>query len=142
MAEIKNLQRLIAKLDARVAKAIKDSEVSAVVGYTAGYAIYVHENMEIWPPGMRLAGQPRPRGRGYYWDPQGQAQPKFLEQPARELSANGTLRTIIVSLLRSGRTVAEALLAAAMMLQSESMRLVPVNTGNLRASAFTRLERG
>lgn len=62
------------------------------VGYTAHYAVYVHENREIWPPGMRLKGLPRgaskrgsPGFRGRYWDPQNRAQPKFLEQPAMAL---------------------------------------------------------
>lgn len=141
MAEVRNLQRLMAKLDRKVAQAITDSEVSAVVGFTAAYALYVHENMEIWPPGMRLRGQPRPKGRGYFWDPQGKAQPKFLEQPARQLAGNGTLGSIIVQVLRSGKTVAMALLTAGLRLQREAMELVPVDTGNLRASAFTRIER-
>ncbi len=163
---MRNLKRLMAQLDQRTAQAIKDSNVSVVIGYTAGYAIYVHENMEIWPPGMRLKGLPRGQGfrrdqktgivyvpstimnsgtaggkhRGFYWDPQGMAQPKFLERPARELSSNGILGGIIVGILRTGRTVAEALLPAGLRLQRESQMLVPIDTGNLRASAFTRLE--
>lgn len=51
------------------------------VGYTAAYAIYVHENLE-----MKLKGQPRtpnPPHKGRYWDPQGRGQSKFLEQPMR-----------------------------------------------------------
>jgi len=81
------------------------------VGFTAGYAIYVHENREIWPPGMRLKGQPRMGGSvdsagrvrdtkggqfrkgGRYWDPQGKAQPKFLEEPFREFGP--TLRQVV-----------------------------------------------
>ena len=51
------------------------------VGYTASYAIYVHEAV-----GMVLKGQPRPGGRGRYWDPQGKAQAKFLEEPSRRLA--------------------------------------------------------
>lgn len=65
-----------------------DTEVS--VGYTASYAIFVHEAV-----GMVLAGQPR-RGKGAkgrYWDPQGKAQAKFLEEPSRRLAPE--LRKII-----------------------------------------------
>jgi hypothetical protein len=63
----------------------------ASVGYTASYAIYVHENLE-----MKLRGQPRPSPhRGRYWDPQGRGQSKFLEEPARRLRA--TLRQIILT---------------------------------------------
>jgi len=48
------------------------------VGYTAAYAIYVHENVA-----MAGRGLPRPSGRGNYWDPAGRGQAKFLEEPAR-----------------------------------------------------------
>ncbi len=55
------------------------------VGYTANYALYVHELVE-----MKLQGQLRParegKYRGHYWDPQGRAQAKFLEEPARRLA--------------------------------------------------------
>lgn len=67
------------------------------VGFTAAYAVYIHENREIWPPGMRLKGQPRqpnPPHKGNYWDPQGKAKPKFLEDPARLLMP--TFKKIIV----------------------------------------------
>ena len=59
---------------------------SVRVGYTAGYALFVHELV-----GMKLKGKPRPKrqdtggDRGLYWDPQGRAQAKFLEEPARRL---------------------------------------------------------
>ncbi len=60
------------------------------VGYTAAYAIYVHENVE-----MKLKGEPRlAPHQGRYWDPQGRGQSKFLEEPARRLQA--TLRQIIL----------------------------------------------
>lgn len=45
---------------------------SVEVGFTAAYAIYIHENME-----QKLKGQARPSGLGVYWGPNGQ--PKFLE---------------------------------------------------------------
>jgi len=54
-----------------------------IVGYTASYAIYVHENIE-----EKNKGEPRPRRRGVdrgnFWDPPGRGQSKFLETPARE----------------------------------------------------------
>lgn len=49
------------------------------VGYTASYAMYVHEQVQ-----MKLQGQPRPSGKGLFWDPQGKAYAKFLERPLRE----------------------------------------------------------
>ena len=53
------------------------------VGYTAAYALYVHEKVA-----MKLKGQartPSPPHQGRYWDPQGRAQAKFLEAPARTM---------------------------------------------------------
>lgn len=47
------------------------------VGYTAKYAIYVHENVDE-------AGRGKPRqapSKGNYWDPAGRGQSKFLEKP-------------------------------------------------------------
>ncbi len=55
------------------------------VGYTAAYAVYVHENV-----GMKLKGQKRTgkdelgrERKGKYWDPQGRGHSKFLESPSR-----------------------------------------------------------
>ena len=51
------------------------------IGYTANYALYVHECV-----GMVLKGLPRTApSKGFYWDPQGRAQAKFLEEPFRRL---------------------------------------------------------
>ena len=54
------------------------------VGFTAHYALWVHEAV-----GMKLKGKPRRstkkrKARGFYWDPQSRSQAKFLEAPARE----------------------------------------------------------
>jgi hypothetical protein len=66
----------------------------AVVGYTAAYALYVHELI-----GMRLKGLPRrPPSKGLYWDPQGRAQAKFLEAPFRAFGPD--LRRIVLNRLR------------------------------------------
>lgn len=59
----------------------KGLKANAHVGYTASYALFVHENVE-----MKLKGQPRtPPNKGKYWDPQGRGQSKFLEEPARRM---------------------------------------------------------
>lgn len=55
----------------------KPSARGALVGFTAEYALFVHENME-----QKLKGSPRPSGLGVYWGPDGQ--PKFLETPMKE----------------------------------------------------------
>ena len=46
------------------------------VGFTAEYAVYVHENLEVH------AGQARRSGLGVYWGPAGH--PKYLETPLKE----------------------------------------------------------
>lgn len=38
------------------------------VGFTAEYAVHVHENVE-----MKLKGKKRPSGKGVYWGPKGEA---------------------------------------------------------------------
>jgi len=91
---------------------------AVIVGYTAQYAIYVHENLEA----------NHPNG--------GQA--KYLEQPAREMQAE--LAQIVKDRLNRGQTLEQALYVAGLKLQGESQKLVPVDTGNLRASAFTRIK--
>lgn len=88
---------------------------------------------------MKLKGVPRHKpGKGRYWDPQGRAQAKFLEAPAR-MFANA-IGTIVATAYKAGKTLAQSLLLGGLRLQRESQKLVPVDTGNLRASAVTRLE--
>lgn len=57
-------------------------ETRVAVGYTASYAIYVHEAVHMKLKGMRRL--PNPPNKGRYWDPQGRAKPKFLEDPIYE----------------------------------------------------------
>lgn len=91
-----------------------------LVGYTANYALHVHENLES----RHKEGQ----------------QAKYLEQPARELADDGTLGGLVRGTMAMGGTMAEGLLVAGNRLQRESQELVPVDTGNLKGSAFTRKE--
>ena len=80
MAQINGLERLVANLRGRAARAMKDVKVVVSVGFTAASAIYVHENMEAKNLGLNV---PRRSGIGVYWGPHGG--PKFLEGPARSL---------------------------------------------------------
>lgn len=93
---------------------------SVIVGYTANYAIYVHE--------MVGANFKRPG-----------SQAKFLEQPARAMQ--GKVRKFVLQSLKNGGSVEDGLFAAGLKLQRDSMKIVPVDTGFLRASAFTRREK-
>lgn len=117
-SKIEGVQQLIAKLRSKAAKARQDTNVTGVVGYTQSYAIIVHENIEAHHP-------------------VGQA--KFLEQPARLLGR--ILGNIIKQSVQQGKTVAQGILLACLRLQRESQQLCPVDTGALKASAFTRLEK-
>lgn len=132
-AVIKGVDKLIAQLRDRAARARKDADGKVVVGFTAQYAIWVHENVE-----MKWRGKPRRSGIGTYWGPKGQA--KFLEQPARELRNDGTLASIVKQAVRAGKTIMQGLVLAGLRLQRESQMRVPVEYANLRQSAFTRLE--
>lgn len=93
---------------------------SVLVGYTAEYATKVHEDLNM----------NHPNG--------GQA--KFLEQPAREIQRD--LKETIRKEVQAGGTIEDALLLAGMRLQAASQKLVPVDTGNLRGSAFTEFRSG
>lgn len=148
MAEIKNLNRLLSKLQA-VSSEAKRNNVSVVVGYTAAYAVYVHENRQMkWRgfprdrsirldgEGIARTGYTPQKRRGLFWGPNGRA--GFLLDVMREMAPR--LRAEIVNSMKAGVSLAKSLVRAGLLLQRESQKNVPVDTGNLRASAFTRLE--
>lgn len=166
MAHVENLLRLQEKLKS-IAKKYQD--VVVIVGYTAAYAAAVHEKVEMKLKGLPrsnpatklVKGKIDKQGRivkpitrkilttkqraanikkfGRFWDPQGQAQAKFLEAPARKLGP--LLGSIVRQALKAGKTFEQAMLLAGLRLQRESQLLVPVDTGNLKNSAFTRLDK-
>ena len=114
MAKVEGLKEVIAALKA------KDKHGRAgrvVVGYSAEYAVHVHENLEVY---HRV----------------GQA--KYLEQPARQYA--GEISKLVRDALAKGFTLVQALFMGGLRLQRESQLLVPVDTGYLRSSAFTRVE--
>ena len=93
---------------------------TVLVGYTANYAVYVHE--------MVGANFQRPGSKA-----------KFLEEPLRTNSDkyfNTVKKTI-----QSGGAFMSGLILAGLSLQRDSVKICPVDTGNLRASAFTRKEK-
>ncbi len=135
--EIKGLEALQNKLRAMAAKARTEGSASVSVGYVANYAVHVHENLEALHGAAYNAaygGKPGFKSRG----PNQQA--KFLERPARQLSDDGTLGRMVFKSLRAKQTMAQALLQAGLRIQRESQLIVPVDSGNLRAGAFTRLD--
>ena len=117
----------------------QNNNVGVIVGYTASYALYVHEAP------MKLKGQPR-RGRkhkGHFWDPQGIAQSKFLEQPFREHQDEliNIIHTTVkaVGIMNRAGGLDKGLMVAGLALQRMSQQRVPVEFGVLKSSAFTRL---
>lgn len=134
MASIQNIERLISKLRARAADAIKDSNLMVVVGYNSKAALFVHENMEPKTLGLH---KERPSGIGWYWGPSDYG-PKFLEGPARELAPE--LGAMVRRAMQQKQTLAQSLLQAGLRLQAESQKRVPIEFGDLHASAFTLLE--
>lgn len=99
-------------------KARASTKKVVVVRYGAAYAVYVHEDMQAHHPNG------------------GQA--KYLEVPTNQLA--GKAGQMIAKLVRAGVPVEQAMLQAGQMIQAASQKLVPVLTGNLRASAETVLE--
>ena len=55
---------------------VNGTRVTGKVGYSANYALYVHN------ASGKLAGKPRPSGKGVYWGPH--AEPKFLTKAAEK----------------------------------------------------------
>ena len=116
---VKGLEELVARFRAKAATSIKDTNFSVVVGNTASYAIFVHEDLQA----HHFVGQA-----------------KFLEQPFREYA--GEMTEIVRKALRAGRTLPQAVLLAGLKLQREAQLLTPVDTSMLKNSFFTRIESG
>jgi len=96
----------------------KKDNVSVVVGYTQSYAIFVHENLES----HHTVGNA-----------------KYLESPANRLKA--TMGKIVSTVYAATGDMEKGLIAAGLRLQRESQLEVPIDTGALRASAFTAASR-
>lgn len=107
--------------------------LKVVVGYEADYALAVHENIE-----MAGKGKPRRSGHGLYWDPQGKAQAKFLEDPARRYKKD--IATNIRRVTKATKSLKAGMLSGSYVLKIASQELVPVEYGDLKASAFNRVE--
>lgn len=113
MPRIENVKAVQRKLRDLIAKSMKKDIGGVIVGYTAAYAIYVHENMNA----KHTVGQA-----------------KFLEKPARE--KRDVLAALVATAAKAGVGLQKALVIAGLRLKRESQELVPVDTGNLKGSAF------
>lgn len=146
MAEMLNMTRLLRKLEKYERESMRKNNGNVVVGYTASYAVYVHENLEaahgeafnakhaaeIAAGAGRKKGERRVMSRGA-----GQ-QAKFLEQPAREHST--TIAQMVVNGMKNGASLMKSLLGAGHFLLAKSREIVPWQTGNLYRSGFVEEE--
>jgi hypothetical protein len=114
--EVQGAPRLMARFAAK-ARDPKRRDVRASVGYTAPYAIYVHERLDVYHPN-------------------GQA--KFLTTAARRVQRK--MSKLVVDLMRKGLPLRSAVLQSAILLLDESRRLVPVDTGRLWKSGYAKTE--
>ena len=155
MARVDKLDEVVSGLLAQV---VQEPKVRVAVGYTKNYALRVHELT-----GMKMKGIPRdPRQRpgkhrkpgmfkflggsipiprktvhkGRFWDPQNRAMAKFLEFPFK--MRRGEILRIIKEAYGKGKTLFESVFLGGLFLQRESQKLVPVEFGELKKSAFTR----
>lgn len=95
----------------------------AVVGYTAPYAHYVHEDQ----PSAKAIHRHEPPTCA-----------KFLEIPARRNREE--LAQVFVAVLKESGEFGLALRATSEALKEMSLHLCPIDTGRLRESAFVRIE--
>ncbi len=140
MASVIGQKRVLRALEKLERESRRKNNGNVIVGFNASYAIFVHENIEMKGRGKKRVGT-RADGsqrKGRYWDPQGRGQAKFLEQPAREMQ--GELARVIRDSVRGGASLIQALLIAGLRLQRAAQKLVPVDSGNLKGSAFTERE--
>jgi hypothetical protein len=135
MQEVREHAAIVVGVDSLMRKlselAIKHQDCDVAVGFTAKYALAVHE----MHPKTLGKFVPRRSGLGVYWGPP-QFGPKFLERPAKELRS--TIAGIVTAALRRGVPFLQSLLLGGLRLQREAQLRVPVEYGNLRASAYTR----
>lgn len=89
-------------------------EIVVVVGYSQSYAFEVHERTDI----------PHKPGK----------QAKYLEGPARSSEAE------IRAMIDAAPDLATGLLRAGLLLQRLSQEVVPIDTGALKASAYTAFQ--
>lgn len=140
MSDVKGIDKVLDRLNKSRQRIDTDGPIHVLVGYTAEYALFVHENKN---PKTLGKGIPRRSKLGFYWGPAAPNKmflPKFLEGPARLFKDE--IIAVVANAFAKGVPLLQALLMGGMRLQRESMLVVPVEYGHLRASAFTREDDG
>lgn len=149
MVKIIDSRPLLRKLEALERESLRKNNGDVNVGYAASYALIVHENLEALH-GAAFNAQVKTRqkrdklGRFREGKFQGKTkrgpnqQAKYLEQPFREMRRE--LMQITVAAMKGGASLIKGLLIAGLALQRASQKIVPVELGNLKGSAFTEKE--
>ncbi len=117
---IDDLEKVVKAFRDKQMEAREDNRWNLVVGFSAWYAIYVHERLDVHHP-------------------IGQA--KFLEVAIR--TGAGRMGKIVREVLKVSKNnrMATALRAAGNWLLVRAIALCPVDTGRLRESGFVKLQK-
>ena len=115
-AKIDGMEKLNRQLRQLANKAKASAREDVIVGFTQRYAIWVHEVQAQHEPGKQ-------------W--------KYLESPARTLAATGELMRIVREVYQKTQNLTQAMLTAGLRIQREAQNITPIDTGALKASAFT-----
>lgn len=107
-----NLDKVRKAIQSRAA-ALREAKLAMHVGYSAPYAVYVHEDMEA----SHVIGKA-----------------KFLSGPARRMRKQ--LADIVKEALKKGKTPRAALWESGKVLVAASTAEVPVDTGALKESVY------
>lgn len=104
------------------------------IGFDASYALYVNYNLEAkWKGKPR---KPSPPHRGVYWGPAGE--PLFMDKTISALKGKGVIAKIITQQMRSGQSLKQSSLAAALFVLKEMQLRCPVDSGHLQSSGFVK----
>lgn len=116
MAEVQKIKELSSQLTGRLKRSQSEDQRRINVGFTAAYAIYVHEDLEA----RHVVGQA-----------------KYLSDAVWRFK--DVVSQLVVDAMKRGLTMEQALLIGGLRIQRESQLLVPIDTGNLKNSAFTSI---
>lgn len=111
---IDGMQKFDGVMKQLIDKYASDNE-DVIVGYTQNYAVYVHEDMKARHKEGKTA--------------------KYLEKAVKIVQP--LINGILLQVMNAGKSITQGMLLVGLRIQRESMMIVPIDTGALRASAFT-----
>lgn len=114
---IDGMQKFDGVMKQLIDKYTSDNE-DVIVGYTQRYAVYVHEDMKARHKEGKTA--------------------KYLEKAVKIVQP--LINGILLQVMNAGKSVTQGMLLVGLRIQRESMLIVPIDTGALRASAYTARE--